>query len=121
MKKITIIILILLGAISCDKEKMNKDVQQDTNNDLKIDNKEKSAVFEKIGSLHSGIDFSNNLEDKLDTYENLFDFDFFYNGSGVGIKTDCMSIREICNSRILPKRQMSTQTNNGQTVLPLLT
>jgi hypothetical protein len=85
MKKITIIILILLGAISCDKEKMNKDVQQDTNNDLKIDNKEKSAVFEKIGSLHSGIDFSNNLEDKLDTYENLFDFDFFYNGSGVGI------------------------------------
>jgi len=84
MKKILAIIFILFGIISCTKEKLNED-NLSSDKDSKIDSKAKKAVFEKIGSLHSGIDFSNNLEDKVETSENLFDFDFFYNGSGVGI------------------------------------
>ena len=46
---------------------------------------EGKTVFEKIPSVESGIDFVNKLEDRIDTKENLFDYDFFYNGSGVGI------------------------------------
>ena len=84
MKKIIVIIFILFGINSCTKEKLNED-NQSSDKDVKIDSKAKKVVFEKIGSLHSGIDFSNSLEDKLETSENLFDFDFFYNGSGVGI------------------------------------
>ncbi|MFP2996188.1 VCBS repeat-containing protein [Spongiivirga sp. MCCC 1A20706] len=42
-------------------------------------------VFEKITSDQSNIAFSNTITDHIDTKENLFDYDFFYNGSGVGV------------------------------------
>jgi len=42
-------------------------------------------VFEKISASSSGIDFSNTIKENVETKENLLDFDFFYNGAGVGI------------------------------------
>ena len=33
----------------------------------------------------SGISFANDIKENLETKENLFDFDFFYNGAGVGV------------------------------------
>ncbi len=44
-----------------------------------------SNDFELVPSSHSGITFSNNLEANLETEENLFDYDYFYNGAGVGV------------------------------------
>ncbi|MEM8526358.1 MAG: VCBS repeat-containing protein [Bacteroidota bacterium] len=41
--------------------------------------------FEQISALESGLDFSNVLTPNVETKENLFDFDFFYNGAGVGV------------------------------------
>ena len=41
--------------------------------------------FEKLSSEYTGIDFSNNITPNLESSENLFDYDYFYNGSGVGI------------------------------------
>ena len=46
---------------------------------------ENSIPFEKVSSIKSGINFFNEITPNLDTSENLFDYDYFYNGSGVGI------------------------------------
>ena len=44
-----------------------------------------TKVFERIESSKSGISFNNIVVENVATKENLFDFDYFYNGSGVGI------------------------------------
>ena len=44
-----------------------------------------TAVFQKINSTHSGIAFNNTLTPNVSTKDNLLDFDFFYNGAGVGV------------------------------------
>ncbi|MEM9888817.1 MAG: VCBS repeat-containing protein [Bacteroidota bacterium] len=41
--------------------------------------------FRQIEAAQSGIDFNNAITPNIATKENLFDFDFFYNGAGVGI------------------------------------
>ena len=41
--------------------------------------------LQKLSSEETGIDFSNTIIPNLETKENLFDYDYFYNGSGVGI------------------------------------
>ena len=46
---------------------------------------EETKVFERIESSKSGISFNNIVVENVATKENLFDFDYFYNGSGVGI------------------------------------
>ena len=44
-----------------------------------------SIPFEKLSSEDTGINFYNTITPNLDSSENLFDYDYFYNGSGVGI------------------------------------
>ena len=46
---------------------------------------ENSLPFEKLSSGYTGINFSNIITPNLESSENLFDYDYFYNGSGVGI------------------------------------
>ena len=46
---------------------------------------EKQVPFEKLSSEITGINFSNIITPDIETSENLFDYDYFYNGSGVGI------------------------------------
>ena len=41
--------------------------------------------FTQIPAAQSGITFNNQLTPDVSTKANLFDFDFFYNGAGVGI------------------------------------
>lgn len=67
-------------------------------NQLEGDSKDRSAgghddqpekmdpVFEKVPVSHSQVNFSNRLTHDVSTRENLFDYDYFYNGSGVGIE-----------------------------------
>ncbi|WP_299676849.1 VCBS repeat-containing protein [uncultured Dokdonia sp.] len=42
-------------------------------------------LFELVSSEESGITFSNTLKENVGSIENLFDFDYFYNGAGVGV------------------------------------
>ncbi len=44
-----------------------------------------SGLFQKLPVSKTNIDFANNLTEDVGTMENLFDFDYFYNGSGVGV------------------------------------
>ncbi|MFT6808488.1 MAG: hypothetical protein ACJA01_001713, partial [Saprospiraceae bacterium] len=41
--------------------------------------------FQKILASQSGLDFSNNLTPNVGNKFNLLDFDYFYNGAGVGV------------------------------------
>jgi hypothetical protein len=45
----------------------------------------KLPVFEKVSPEATGIYFENRIEENLASLENLFDFDYFYNGAGAGI------------------------------------
>ncbi|MEM6800468.1 MAG: VCBS repeat-containing protein [Bacteroidota bacterium] len=45
----------------------------------------KGPVFEKVPASESGINFNNRVIADVASKENLFDFDFFYNGAGLGI------------------------------------
>ena len=42
-------------------------------------------VFERVNSNYSGLNFENRIQENVETNENLLDFDYFYNGAGVGI------------------------------------
>ncbi|MEP2240060.1 MAG: FG-GAP-like repeat-containing protein, partial [Maribacter sp.] len=47
---------------------------------------ENIKIFESISSEQSHITFSNNLVENVETYDNVFNFDYFYNGAGVGVE-----------------------------------
>ncbi len=43
-------------------------------------------IFEKLPAEKTNIVFSNVLKENLETDENLFNYDYFYNGGGVGVE-----------------------------------
>ena len=53
------------------------------------------SSFEKIDSSISNIDFINKITPNLENKANLFDYDYFYNGSGVGIADFNLSLIHI--------------------------
>ena len=42
-------------------------------------------VFARVSPEDSGVYFENRIRENLSTLENLFDFDYFYNGAGAGV------------------------------------
>lgn len=72
MRKATLF-LVLLSLFACNNSSDSVDI------DLS------APVFERVPSTVSGIDFQNQLQENVETRENLLDFDYFYNGAGVGI------------------------------------
>ena len=75
---ISCIVLFLFN--SCKKEvKENTDAVKDTY-------KPTSSNFIKIDSNQSGLKFNNAIVHDLTTKANLFDYDYFYNGAGLGIE-----------------------------------
>lgn len=80
MRVIVVVGLALLVGIQC---------KNDAESPSEKDNSPKSAksqIFERIGENTSRIEFSNTLTHNIGTSENLFDYDYFYNGAGVGIE-----------------------------------
>ncbi|MBX2817663.1 MAG: VCBS repeat-containing protein [Saprospiraceae bacterium] len=67
MMRLGVIFLCLL-LVCCDGERSTQPV----------------ILFETLDATHTGIDFSNSLQENLSTKSNLLDFDYFYNGAGVG-------------------------------------
>lgn len=85
MKLKFILFIIAVFFIRCDSK---KDKDNPDNPDLNNDGSSKIASynFEKIPSELSGLKFSNTIVHNLETKSNVFDHDYFYNGSGVGIE-----------------------------------
>ncbi len=79
------LLITLVSLMSCAKKEEPAEKQPGTSQKVEGTKTKDKSVFERIPSQESGIDFVNKLEDRIDTRENLFDYDFFYNGSGVGI------------------------------------
>ncbi|VAW15088.1 FIG00693527: hypothetical protein, partial [hydrothermal vent metagenome] len=44
------------------------------------------TLFERIPTDQSQLLFNNKIQENIETLNNLFDFDYFYNGAGVGIE-----------------------------------
>ena len=59
--------------------------KNDTDDLVEKDDSKIYSTFEKIESSHSNIDFINKITPSFDNKANLFDYDYFYNGSGVGV------------------------------------
>ena len=51
----------------------------------KMDNSYSAQLFSEVPAESSGLQFSNDLTVDLSTKFNLLDFDYFYNGAGVGV------------------------------------
>ncbi|WP_136465056.1 VCBS repeat-containing protein [Flagellimonas onchidii] len=43
-------------------------------------------LFKKLGTSSTNIDFANTIQHDVSTMHNLFDYDYFYNGAGVGVE-----------------------------------
>ncbi|MEL7003956.1 MAG: CRTAC1 family protein, partial [Bacteroidota bacterium] len=74
MNKIYILLFALL-IIGCSKES-DKD---------SMPIQEQKTVFQKVAGDESGIRFINAIKEDIASIENVFDYDYFYNGSGVGL------------------------------------
>lgn len=73
-KIIFITISVVFVLIGCDDEN-KKEVNQNIS----------GALFEKVPLQKSGLIFENTLKENISTKENLFNYDYFYNGAGVGV------------------------------------
>ncbi|HMB64618.1 MAG TPA: VCBS repeat-containing protein [Eudoraea sp.] len=80
MKKIARITFLILLIAGCRKEMDNAIKNATSGKEVQ------TAVFEKVAAAESGIHFENKIVHDVATRENLFDYDYFYNGAGVGIE-----------------------------------
>jgi len=69
-------LFLLITSCQQSSNKSNNSTIKESNHKINLD---------LISSKSSGIDFQNRITPNLSSKENLFDFDYFYNGSGVGI------------------------------------
>ncbi|MCK8521658.1 VCBS repeat-containing protein [Aquimarina sp. D1M17] len=77
--------IILLAFFSCNENSETK-IQQKVAIEKETATSSLPSYFEKVPSSSSNITFRNTILDTIATKSNLFDFDFFYNGAGVGIE-----------------------------------
>ncbi|MCP4975484.1 MAG: VCBS repeat-containing protein [Maribacter sp.] len=84
MKKFIILLApIALIILSCQRNE-SKDNSSSTEKSSSSESTPK--VFERISSEQSNLVFSNIITENIGTLENLFNFDYFYNGAGVGLE-----------------------------------
>lgn len=83
MKKIVLIFIILL--VSCNSKDKSDSDKKNVDNTSEQDIFH-SPVFEKIPETESNLLFSNTIIENIENLENLFNFDYFYNGAGVGVE-----------------------------------
>ena len=74
LKKISILILACIFFSACKEKKIEKSTTENT-----------KRIFQKLESNYSGIEFQNTVTANVETLENLFNYDYFYNGAGVGV------------------------------------
>ncbi len=84
-KSFLVLLVTVLTMFSCG-DKQDKDLPGSSGNKGEQSIKKAAYNFEQIPSEQSGLTFSNTLVHDLTTKSNVFDHDYFYNGSGVGVE-----------------------------------
>ena len=81
----SLLFTLVFGPIGCGEK---KDRNPAESSEVTGEQALKTSVynFEQIPSDQSGLTFSNTLVHDLTTKSNVFDHDYFYNGSGVGVE-----------------------------------
>jgi len=79
----TFLIIFLFNSCKNDFNKESNNIEGDQK---KPKNLTLSPNFLKINSETSGLFFNNKITPDLTSKANLFDYDFFYNGAGIGIE-----------------------------------
>jgi len=75
--------LLLFLTISCKNDSSEEKIEQ---SDVTKKTEQSLAAFKKVPVSTSNLEFNNQITHDLKTKFNLFDYDFFYNGAGVGIE-----------------------------------
>ncbi|MGB2761913.1 MAG: VCBS repeat-containing protein, partial [Maribacter stanieri] len=78
--RLIIVIILVSITLSCSNQK------KDSSEQIAYNQTTNTKIFESISSEISNITFSNNLKENVETYDNVFNFDYFYNGAGVGVE-----------------------------------
>ncbi len=75
--------LFLVLFLSCGDKNKNKESSV-----TKAVSKTESQkpLFERLDSNQTQLFFNNKIQENIETLNNLFDFDYFYNGAGVGLE-----------------------------------
>ncbi len=82
-QKIILVLTTIASVMSCKQDSLAKKSQSN------LPDKEVSStkpLFEGIASDKSQLIFSNTIKEDVSTLNNLFNFDYFYNGAGVGVE-----------------------------------
>jgi len=79
-KNALITICVALLVLSCKEASTNKH-QKSPKTGLN-----EKKLFQKISADSSNLFFKNDLKENIATIENLFNYDYFYNGAGVGLE-----------------------------------
>jgi hypothetical protein len=74
LKKLLLLIISVTFLITCTNNKSEKPTAKGI-----------EPIFYQVESSSSGIAFENTITENIETLENLFNYDYFYNGAGVGI------------------------------------
>ena len=94
-------ILLSLFIISCDNQEKNSSASRSSNSVEK-----NSPVFRKVEPRNSHITFANTITHDVGSLNNLFDYDYFYNGAGVGME-------DLNNDGLLDVFFCGNQVNNS--------
>jgi len=76
---LTLFFYLLLLGVSCENKSQSGEAA------VASADERPGPVFEKVLAEHSGILFENSIQEDVSTLENLFDYDYFYNGAGTGV------------------------------------
>ena len=74
---LTICVALLL--FNCEESNKNE-----PKNSIRIS--KENPIFQKVAADSSHLFFKNDIQENIATIENLFNYDYFYNGAGVGVE-----------------------------------
>ncbi|MEP3211018.1 MAG: FG-GAP-like repeat-containing protein [Maribacter sp.] len=81
-RSVLILLVLIVLNFSCNPQEKTKN----TKAVIVSTEQQSKALFELVSSDSSNLKFNNAIKENVATLDNLFNFDYFYNGAGVGVE-----------------------------------